>query len=390
MAAGPISFELPREIAPDARIYLRPHPVIPQMQVDHGSDGAVERSLAGGPYAFSGCEVLVREGHNVRAGVVDLNDIGRWKESLETAHACAIDRQLENLTQQRPVAAGLSWGRPLLMGVINTTPDSFYGESQADSVSAAIDAAHGMIDAGADIIDVGGESTRPGGARPVTVEEELARVIPVVQALSELPVPISLDTRHARVMAEGVAAGAALINDINALIGDGCLVAATSAGVPVILMHCPADFETMHQPTGYDHVALDVFDWLERRIDACLTAGLSRDCLIVDPGIGFVKQAPQSVAALARVSLLHGLGCPILVGASRKSFIGRVAGGETADDRLPGSLAAALWAAGQGVQILRVHDVAETRQAITLQTAIETGLVEGSQPFHCTMARPAD
>ena len=390
MAAGSISSDLPREIAPDARIYLRPHPVNPQMQVDHGFDGIVERSLAGGPNTFSGCEVLIREGHNVRAGVVDLINIGRWKESLETAHACVIDRQLKNLTQPRPAAGGLSWDRPLLMGAINTTPDSFYDESQAGSVSAAIDAAHRMIDAGADIIDVGGESTRPGGANPVTVEEELARVIPVVQALSELPVPISLDTRHARVMAEGAAAGAALINDINALTGDGSLEAATSAGVPVILMHCPADFETMHQPIGYDHVALDDYDWLERRIEVCLTAGLSRDRLIVDPGIGFVKQAPQSVAALARVSLLHGLGCPILVGASRKSFIGRVAGGRTAHDRLPGSLAAALWAAGQGVQMLRVHDVAETRQAIAIQAAIEAGLMERSQPFHCTTTPRAD
>ena len=390
MAAVPDSSDLPREIAPDARIYLRPHPVVPQMQKDHGSGESIEHSLAGGPYAFSGCEVLVREGTQVRSGVADLIHIGRWKASLETAHACAIDGQLENLTQSRPIVAGLSWDRPLLMGVINATPDSFYGESQAGSVSAAVDAAHGMIDAGADLIDVGGESTRPGGASPVSVEEELARVIPFIQALRELPVPISLDTRHPKVMAEGVAAGAALINDINALIGKGSLEAATSVGVPVILMHCPADFETMHQPTGYDHVALEVFDWLERRIDACVTAGLSRDRLIVDPGIGFVKQAPQSVAVLARVSLLHGLGCPVLVGASRKSFIGRIAGGETADDRLPGSLAAALWAAGQGVQILRVHDVAETRQAIALQTVIVAGLAEGSQPFHCTRTALAD
>ena len=386
----PVSSDLPREIAPDARIYLRPHPVVSRMQADQDSDRHGEHALAGGPYVFSGCEVLIREGNRVRAGVADLVDIGLWKSSLDTAHACAVDRQLEHLVQLRPVVAGLSWDRPLLMGVINTTPDSFYGKSKAGSVSAAIETAHRMIDAGADLIDVGGESTRPGGANPVSIEEELSRVIPVIQALSELPVPISLDTRHARVMVEGVAAGAALINDINALNGDGSLEAATSAGVPVILMHCPADFETMHKPTSYDHVALDVFDWLERRIEACGSAGLSRDRLIVDPGIGFVKQAPQSVAALARVSLLHGLGCPLLVGASRKSFIGRVAGGDTADERLPGSLAAAMWAAGQGVQMLRVHDVAETRQAMALQAAIAVGLAEGSQPFHCTMTRLAD
>ena len=386
----PDSPKLPREIAPDARIYLRPYPVTSRILADRASDGSGEHTLAGGPHVFSGCEVLIREGNRVRAGVADLIEIDHWKSSLDAAHAFAVDRQLENFVKPRPVVAGLSWNRPLLMGVINTTPDSFYGKSQIGSVSAAMETALGMIDSGADLIDVGGESTRPGGANPVSIEDELSRVIPVIQALSELPVPISLDTRHARVMVEGVAAGAALINDINALNGDGSLEAATSAGVPVILMHCPADFETMHKPTSYDHVALDIFDWLERRIEACGSAGLSRDRLIIDPGIGFVKQAPQSVAALARVSLLHGLGCPLLVGASRKSFIGRVAGGDPADDRLPGSLAAALWAAGQGVQMLRVHDVAETRQAMALQTAVAVGLAEGSQPFHCTMTRSAD
>jgi dihydropteroate synthase len=181
-----------------------------------------------------------------------------------------------------------------------------------------------------------------------------------------------------------------MINDINALNGDGSLEVAAATDVPVILMHCPADFAAMHLPTTYDHVALDVFDWLERRIEACGFAGLSRQRLIVDPGIGFVKQAPQSAAVLARVSLFHGLGCPVLIGASRKSFIGRLAGGDTADDRLPGSLAAALWASGQGAQILRVHDVAETRQAMALQMAIEARLADGSQPFHCTMAHLPD
>ena len=185
-------------------------------------------------------------------------------------------------------------------------------------------------------------------------------------------------------MAEGVAAGASMINDIAALTGDGSLETAAAAGVPVVLMHCPAEFSAMHRPTRYGHVALDVFDWLARRIDACLSVGLPRERVIVDPGIGFAKQAPQSAAVLARVSLFHALGCPVLVGASRKSFIGRLAGGDTADDRLPGSLAAALWARSQGVQVLRVHDVAETRQALALQASIDARLTEGTRPFRCT------
>ena len=251
-------------------------------------------------------------------------------------------------------------------------------------------AADEMIEAGADVIDVGGESSRPGEAEPVSVDEELSRVLPVIQMLADLSVPVSVDTRHAKVMTEAVAAGASIINDINALTGEGSLEAAAAADVPVILMHCPAEFATMHKPVTYEHVALDVYDWLRQRVEACESAGIPRVRLIVDPGIGFVKQAPQSAAALARVSLYHGLGCPILVGASRKSFIGRLAGGDSPDARLPGSLAAALWAIKEGVQILRVHDVAETRQAVALHRAVEAGLSDATQPFRCTMARSAE
>ncbi len=372
----PASPRLPEDLTPQARLYVRPHPVVPDPAVEHGLDGMGCRSLAGGSHAFAGCEVLVRDGDRIMSYDVSFRELDAWKDALVPPQRLTVDSQLQRMSSARPPLAGLHWDRPILMGVINMTPDSFYSGSQAPSVSAARDAALAMVEAGADIVDVGGESTRPGGAEPVSVEEELSRVIPLVEALARLPVPVSLDTRHAEVMLQGVGAGAAVINDINALNGEGCLEVAAKTGVPVILMHCPADFAAMHKPTSYDHVALEVFDWLEQRLEACEAAGIRRESLIVDPGIGFVKQATQSAAALARVSLLHSLGCPVLVGASRKSFIGRLAGGDTADDRLPGSLAAALWAAGQGVQILRVHDVAETRQAIALQSAIESGLTE--------------
>lgn len=390
VAASTASPEFPVDLAHAARIYLRPAPIIPPVHADPTVASGSALPLAGGPYVFTGCEVLIRDADRVRAGVASLVRIEEWKEALGEAYVRSIEEQVANLSGVRPAIAGLHRNRPLLMGVINVTPDSFYSGSQVGSLSAAVDSAREMIEAGADIIDVGGESSRPGGALPIGVDEELSRVLPVIQALADLPVPVSVDTRHARVMTEGVAAGAAMINDINALAGEGGLEAAASTDVPVILMHCPANFAAMHKPVSYDHVALDVFDWLRERVETCVSAGISRERLIVDPGIGFVKQAPQSAATLARVSLLHGLGCPILVGASRKSFIGRLAGGESADDRLPGSLAAALWAQREGVQILRVHDVAETRQAVALQSAIEAGLADASQPFHCTMTRLAD
>ena len=373
--------DLPTRLGPDAAIYLRPHPIFPRTR----SDGALHRSdalpLAEGGYAFSGCEVLVRDENGINAGFADLSRIDRWRRSLSDAHGCVVDEQLDRLTRSPSALDGIPGGRPRIMGVINATPDSFYAGSRTAGVSAAIDAAREMVEAGADVIDVGGESTRPDGALPVGVDEEISRVVPVIEALADLPAPISIDTRHARVMSEGVAAGASMINDISALTGEESMEAAAAAGVPVILMHCPAEFLAMHRPTRYGHVALDVFDWLARRIDACGLVGLPRERVIVDPGIGFAKQAPQSSAVLARVSLLHALGCPVLVGASRKSFIGRLAGGDTAEDRLPGSLAAALWARSQGVQMLRVHDVAETRQALALQASIDACLTEGTRPY---------
>ncbi len=370
--------KLLEELTPRVRLYARPHPVVPRYKGQYGPDGIGYRSLAGGSYTFAGCEVLMRDGGRITACNVDFRELDAWKDALDPSHRLVVDNQLDRMSSTRVPLAGLHWDRSILMGVINVTPDSFYSGSQPSSVSVARDVAFRMVEAGADIIDVGGESTRPGGAEPVSAEEELSRVIPLIEVLSELPVPVSVDTRHARVMSEGVAAGAAIINDINALSGEGCLEVAAGTNVPVVLMHCPSDFASMHKPRTYDHVSLDIFDWLERRIEVCETAGVSRERLIVDPGIGFVKQAPQSASALARVSLMHSLGCPVVVGASRKSFIGRLAGGNTAEERLPGSLAAALWACGQGVQIIRVHDIAETRQAIALQSAIERGLAEVS------------
>jgi dihydropteroate synthase len=230
------------------------------------------------------------------------------------------------------------------------------------------------VAAGADILDIGGESTRPGAA-PVSVEEELGRVLPVIDALRPLvDAVISIDTRKAEVMRRAVAAGADLINDVSALTYDQeALATAAALQKPVVLMHAQGDPRTMQAAPQYAHVLLDVFDFLEARIEAATTAGLPREKLIIDPGIGFGKTVPHNLELLAGLALFHGLGIPLLVGASRKSFIGHLTGVPVAAERVHGSIGVGLAAMSQGAQIIRVHDVAETRQALTMFTAATRG-----------------
>jgi dihydropteroate synthase len=277
---------------------------------------------------------------------------------------------LQRLRQPRPPIAGLAMDRPRIMGIVNVTPDSFSDGGRWLDAEAAV--AHGLrLEAeGADILDIGGESTRPG-AEPIGADEELRRVIPVIAALAKRArALISVDTRHAAVMRRAADAGAAIINDVAALGHDPDAVGvAAEAGLPVVLMHAQGDPRTMQLDPRYEDVVLDVYDWLAARVAACVAAGIPRERIVVDPGIGFGKTVDHNLALIAGLGTLHGLGCPILLGASRKGFIGRLAGGVPAGERLPGSLAAALVAAAQGVQILRVHDVAATRQALTVWEA---------------------
>ena len=269
------------------------------------------------------------------------------------------------LTARLPQSLGLGSGRPLVMGVINATPDSFYDGGRHTGAGAVI--AHGMalMDQGADILDVGGESTRPG-ADPVPNDEELARVLPVVTALAAQSAVVSIDTRNAEVMTRAAAAGAKLINDVAALTRPGAMAAAAACQLPVVLMHSDADPRTMQDAPHYDNVVAEVTGYLQARIDGCLAAGIARENIIADPGIGFAKTPAHNAQLLVALEKFESLNVPILLGVSRKSFIGHFSSGESADDRLPGSLAAALWGATQGVSILRVHDVAETAQALAI------------------------
>jgi dihydropteroate synthase len=269
-------------------------------------------------------------------------------------------------------------GRPLVMGVLNVTPDSFSDGGRYVSVEQALRRALAMAAEGADIIDVGGESTRPGAAA-VSAEEELGRVIPVIEAIRrELDLPVSLDTSRPEVMAAGCAAGADMLNDVRALQLPGALEMAARLGVPVCLMHMQGRPENMQADPHYQDVVADVCAFLRARIAAARGAGIAERSLILDPGFGFGKTLEHNLALLAGLPKLCELGYPVLAGLSRKSLLGKLLGREL-PERLPGSLALALLAAERGADILRVHDVAPTVDALTVWAAVNSA---DSRDFH--------
>ncbi len=259
--------------------------------------------------------------------------------------------------------------RPHVMGIVNVTPDSFSDGALRPGGGDPVAAARAMVTAGASLIDVGGESTRPGAA-DVPLADELARVMPVLGALTGLPV--SIDTRKAGVMAAALDADAALVNDVSALTYDPAalsLIAARCASV--VLMHAQGTPATMQAAPAYDDVVADVFDWLAARIAACVAGGIARERIVADPGIGFGKTPAHNAALLQGLAAFHGLGVPLLLGASRKAVIPRLTGdGSGVGQRLGGSVALALHGIARGVQIVRVHDVAATVQAIAVTRAV--------------------
>ena len=267
--------------------------------------------------------------------------------------------------------AGLSLEKPRIFGIINVTPDSFSDGGDALAREEGLRRGKAMLDAGADILDVGGESTRPGAA-PVGIEDEIARAVPVVRGLSDLGAKVSIDTRHAPVMEAAIEAGATIINDVTALSHDpDSLDLAVASGLPVILMHMQGDPGTMQDNPQYEDAAQDVFDYLKQRVAECEAAGMDRSRIAIDPGIGFGKTLDHNLDILARLNLYRDFKCPVLLGVSRKTFIGKLGGDAAPKERLGGSLAAVLAAAARGVRLFRVHDVAETRQALTIWQAIE-------------------
>lgn len=268
--------------------------------------------------------------------------------------------------------AGLALTRPTIMGIVNVTPDSFSDGGRFASHERAVAHAQRLLAEGADILDIGGESTRPGAAE-VTIQDEIDRTAPVIATLraAGMRAPISIDTRKARVAEAALRAGADIVNDVSALTWD-CDMAAlvAEAGVPVCLMHAQGTPQTMQKDPKYNDVRFDVHDWLMAALARAAAAGIDHTRIILDPGIGFGKTVAHNIALLSHLALLHASGCAILLGASRKRFIGVLSGAEATDARLAGSLAVALHGASQGAQILRVHDVEETRQALTLWQAM--------------------
>lgn len=266
---------------------------------------------------------------------------------------------------------GLTPRRPRVMAILNLTPDSFSDGGRLAGPEAAVAAARALA-ADADLLDLGGESTRPG-AEPVDPAVEIARVVPAIRAIraAGLTLPISIDTRNAATARAALAAGADMVNDVSALTHDPDMVGVVAdAGVPVVLMHAQGDPRTMQVNPSYGDVVAEVCDALAARVAAAEAAGIARDRIVIDPGIGFGKTLEHNLALLRGLGALKALGLPVLVGASRKGFIGTLSGVPRPADRLAGSLAVALHAAGLGADLLRVHDAAETRQALALWAAL--------------------
>ena len=312
------------------------------------------RPIAGGACWFTHVEEMRRDGQSRFLPVAEI--------PLEVA---------DRLAAPRAPIAGMSFGRARIMGILNVTPDSFSDGGDHNRPAAALAHARRLAESGADMIDVGGESTRPG-AVTIPVEAEIARTAPVIEAIrSGLSLPVSIDTRKAEVARAAHAAGAALVNDVSGFTFDKALAPfCAQHDLPICVMHARGDPETMQDNPRYDDVLLDVYDFLEAQVIMLEDLGIARDRIIVDPGIGFGKTIAHNLRLLGGIGLFHGLGCAILLGASRKGFIRTLSAASDPKDRMPGSVAVALAAVAQGVQILRVHDVKETAQALALWNAV--------------------
>lgn len=339
------------------RYYLRPVNFIESPQ---HHDGASAR-LAGTMLWFGAVELIAREGARTVRSIVPVAACDALPVAAQPIFA--------NLTAPRaPLQMGartIRLDQPQVMGILNVTPDSFsdggkYGDDPEQIAAAGV----ALSAAGAAIVDIGGESTRPGA--PLVWEgDEIARVQPVIERMARAGVAISSDTRKAAVMQAALAAGAAMINDVSALLyDDQALAVVQTSAAPVVLMHAPSQSGDPHKGGDYDDVVLDVYDWLEARVAAVVAAGVERSRILIDPGIGFGKSLSDNLHIINNLALFHGIGCPILFGASRKRMIGALSNEAPVDARLGGSLFLAMKAVEQGAQIIRVHDVAETVQAV--------------------------
>ncbi len=342
-------------------LYIRPSAMVygPDAQAAVGQGAGLP--LAGNPdIAWTLAMVSEDRGRSWRAHKV---------QALKASQDADVSGWVDRLSTPRGEVAGLDMAVPQVMGIVNTTPDSFSDGGVNADADTAIANARTMAAEGATLLDVGGESTRPG-SDPVDEAEEWRRIEPVIAALVGDGLKVSCDTRKAVIMRRATAAGVAMINDVAALSYEPeALTAAADSGLPVCLMHAQGDPKTMQNNPQYDNVLLDVYDWLDARVNAVEAAGVPRRSIIVDPGIGFGKSFQHNLDLLQGMALLHGIGVPVLLGASRKGFIGAVTGEKVAGRRQAGSAAAALHGVMAGVQIVRVHDVRESVHTIRLWRA---------------------
>ena len=336
------------------RAYLTPRGLI------HGA-AAQEMVARGDAWALCGSSTAFT--------LAEVTRIVAESTSRSLTHPTLVSAEL---TKRREAFAGIDVTATRIMGVLNVTPDSFSDGGKYVETESAIAKGVTLLEAGADIIDVGGESTRPGSVS-VDPSEESARVIPVVKALAERGATISIDTRHAKVMAEAIVAGASIVNDISALGDPDALNVIAQSRAAVILMHMQGQPSTMQTAPSYVWAPGDVFDFLKARVAMCVGKGIGLERLSIDPGIGFGKNDAHNAALVDHLAMFHGLGCVLSFGASRKGFIGRMSQGEGAEARLSGSLAAALMAVERGAQVIRVHDVAETSQALAVWRRLTRG-----------------
>jgi dihydropteroate synthase len=317
-----------------------------------------------GALAFSIIEISIPKESSIQSILVSRSEYEKSGIGTDESVSQKVSAQLAHFMRPTPTFAGFDLRQPTLMGIVNVTPDSFSDGGNCLDSGRALSHALSLREEGAEIIDIGGESTRPG-ANPVEPDDEIARVVPLVRDLASRGVCVSIDTRHAKVMQAAIDAGARIVNDVTALEGDpDSMHVVAEAGVPVILMHMQGKPQMMQDNPVYGWAPGDVFEYLGGRAAACVDAGIGPEKIALDPGIGFGKNVTHNAEIMNHLGMFLGLGRPLVFGASRKSFIGHMSAGETADKRLPGSLAAALHAIGRGAHILRVHDVAETRQAL--------------------------
>jgi dihydropteroate synthase len=353
------------------RLWLRPLGLTSGGAAAEAISSGHARPLAGPNLAFTLIAALGLGGDRRLVSVTTpIAEFEAWITGDGSRFAGRAKKQLTQLSEPRGSWAGFPLDSPIVMGVLNVTPDSFSDGGRWFDPEHAIAHGHALHDAGADIIDVGGESTRPG-AGALSAGEEIRRVEPVVRALAKSGAVVSIDTRHQAVMEAALAAGARIVNDVSALTHDpGSRAVVAAHRTPVVLMHMRGEPATMQRDLTYDSALIEVLEFLDARIAACIAAGIAHEHIAVDPGIGFGKHAAHNLELLAGIGAFHALGCGIVLGVSRKSTIARLSRGEPPEARLPGSLAAGLLAVQQGVQILRVHDVAETRQALAVWRAI--------------------